>query len=34
MKSFSGHLPLGTKEAYVKGIMAADLDRLANLVRI
>jgi hypothetical protein len=34
MKSFSGHLPFGTKDAYVKEIMGADLDELANLVRI
>ena len=33
MKSFS-HLPFGTKDAYVKEIMAADLDKLANLIRI
>jgi len=26
MKSFSWHLPFGTKDAYVKEIMAADLD--------
>ena len=34
MERFSHHLPLGTKEAYVREIMAADLDKLANLVRI
>jgi hypothetical protein len=34
MKSFSYHLPFGTREAYVKEIMAADLDKLANLTRI
>jgi hypothetical protein len=34
MKSFSCHLPFGTKDAYVKEIMAADLDKLANLIRI
>ncbi len=33
MKS-SSRLPFGTKDAYVKEIMAADLDELANLVRI
>ncbi len=34
MKSFSYHLPFGTKEAYTKEIMAADLGNLANLIRI
>ena len=34
MKSFSYHLPFGTKDAYVKEIMAADLNKLANLIRI
>ena len=34
MKSFSYHLPFGTKDAYVKEIMAADLGKLANLIRI
>ena len=34
MKSFSYHLPFGTKEAYVKEIMAADLDKRADLIRI
>ena len=34
MKSFSYHLPFGTKEAYVKEIMATDLDWLANLIGI
>jgi len=34
MKSFSYHLPFGTRCAYVREIMAADLDKLANLVRI
>jgi len=33
MKSFS-HLPFGTRDAYVREIMAADLDKLANLIRI
>ena len=33
-KRFSYHLPFGTKDAYVKEIMAADLDKLANLIRI
>jgi hypothetical protein len=26
------HLPFGTKDAYVREIMAADLDKLANLI--
>jgi hypothetical protein len=34
MKSFSYHLPFGTKDAYAKEIMAADLDKLASLTRI
>ena len=34
MKSFSYHLPFGMKDAYVKEIMAANLDKLANLTRI
>jgi hypothetical protein len=34
MKSFSYHLPFGTKDAYVKDVMAADLNKLANLIRI
>ena len=34
MKSFSYHLPFGTKDAYVRGIMAAGLDKLAGLIRI
>lgn len=34
MKSFSGHLPFGTKDAYVKEIMVADLGKLAGLIRI
>jgi len=34
LKSFSNHLPLCTKDAYVKQIMAADLDKLASLIRI
>ena len=34
MKSFSYHLPFGTKDAYVKEIMAADLNKLANLTKI
>jgi hypothetical protein len=34
LKSFSYHLPFGTKDAYVKEIMAADLDKLADLIRI
>jgi len=32
--SFSHHLPFGTKDAYVKEMMAADLDKLAGLIRI
>jgi hypothetical protein len=34
MKSFSYHLPFGTRDGYVREIMAADLNKLANLVRI
>jgi hypothetical protein len=34
MKSFSYHLPYSTKEVYTDEIMAADLDKLANLIRI
>jgi hypothetical protein len=34
MKSFSYHLPFGTKDAYVKEIMTADLNKIANLIRI
>jgi len=34
MKSFSYHLPFGTKEAYVKEIIAADLNKLASLIKI
>jgi len=34
MKSRSCHLPFGTKDAYVKEIMAADLDKLAGLIGI
>ena len=34
MKSFSGHLPFGTRDAYVREITAADLGRLANLIGI
>jgi len=33
VESFSYHLPFGTKDAYVKEIMAADLNKLANLIR-
>jgi hypothetical protein len=29
MKSFSYHLPFGTRDAYIKEIMAADLNELA-----
>jgi len=29
-----GHLPFGTKHAYVREIMAADLDKLANIIGI
>jgi len=32
MKSFSYHLPFGTKDAYVKEIMVADLGKLAGLI--
>jgi hypothetical protein len=28
------HFPFGTKDAYIKEIMAPDLDKLAGLVRI
>lgn len=34
MKSLSHHLPFGTKDAYIKEIMAADLDKFVNLIRI
>jgi len=34
MKSFSYHLPFGTKEAYVKEIMATNLNKLASLIKI
>jgi len=34
MKSFSYHLPFGTKDAYVKEITAADLNKLASLIKI
>ncbi|MCJ7423484.1 GNAT family N-acetyltransferase [Candidatus Bathyarchaeota archaeon] len=34
IKSFSYHLPFGTKDAYVKEIMEADLYKLTNLIRI
>ena len=34
MKSFFYHLSFGTKDVYVREIMAADLDKLANLIRI
>jgi len=33
-KSFSYHLLFGTKDAYVKEILAADLNKLANLIKI
>jgi len=33
-KSFSYHLHFGKKEAYVKEIMAADLDKLAGIIGI
>lgn len=33
-KSFSYHLPFGTKDAYVREIMAADLNKLAGLIWI
>jgi len=31
LKSFSCHLPFGTKDAYIKEIVATDLDKFANL---
>jgi endonuclease III-like uncharacterized protein len=34
MKSFSGHLPFDTKDAYLKEILAADFNKLANLIKI
>jgi len=34
VESFSYHLPFGTKDAYVKEIMSADLNKLANLMGI
>jgi tRNA(Met) C34 N-acetyltransferase TmcA len=34
MKSFSYHLPFGTRDAYIKEIIAADLGKLADLMRI
>jgi len=34
MKSFSYHLPFGTKEAYKKEIMNASLEKLTHLVKI
>ena len=34
LKSFSYHLPFGTKEAYEHAILSASLDKLAGLVRI
>ncbi len=34
MKNFSYHLPFGTRDAYIKEIMATDLEKLANLIRI
>lgn len=34
MNSFSCHLPFGTKDAYVKELIVADLDKLAGLIRI
>jgi len=33
-KSCSYHLPFGTKEACVKEIIAADLNKLASLIKI
>jgi hypothetical protein len=33
-KRFSYHMPFGTKDACAKEIMAADLDKLADLIRI
>jgi len=34
MKSFSYHLPFDMKDAYVREIIAADLNKFANVVRI
>jgi uncharacterized protein with PIN domain len=34
VKSFSYHLPFGSKEAYRKEITDANLDKLARLIRI
>ncbi len=34
LKSFSHHLPFGTKEAYTRLILAADFEKLAGLIRI
>ncbi len=34
MKMFSRHLPYGTKEEYRRQVMAADLNKLAGLIRI
>jgi hypothetical protein len=34
MKNFSYHLPFGTRDAYIKETMAADLDKLASLIGI
>jgi len=34
IESFSYHLPFGTKTACIREIMAADLNKLANPVRI
>jgi hypothetical protein len=34
MKSFSYHLPFGSKEAYKKEITNARLEKLAHLIRI
>lgn len=32
--AFSYHVPFGTKEAYIKEIIAADLNKLASLIKI
>jgi hypothetical protein len=34
VKSFSYHLPFGSKEAYRKEITNASFDKLAHLIRI
>jgi CYTH domain-containing protein len=34
VKNFSYHLPFGTRDAYVKEVMGANIDRLVHLIRI